>query len=426
MTAWYLGIDAVGGVLKPIYLSGASTKGGKLMFGATWSIDAGDGTDDKCVFGTDNGEILIFTGSDPGDAANWRQEGRYHIGAPLGMNAHILLGGDIFILTVDGVVPLSQAITKDSGQLEQAMVSRPVKRMWREEVAAKRAHPWTVKKWDQYGGVFIATPGGKTPPMQHCLVLNNATGAWARFTWDATCFIEMRDDLFFGTMDGVVMQADRTGYDDGRPYVATLVGGWELFSSGGAQVVWHQARAVFEIGPREPFVVQLSATVDYDVLIPPPPPPGDDPGPAEGWDDGVWGPDMSFHNAPAWANNTAYAAGVLICDITRHTYWRAATNHTSAPTGTFAADREARPTLWTLEVPQPPTPRPTPPELDAYAQWDAAPPGPPTQRTTLWQSIGMSGFAHAPIVQITVAQTSRPSVELIAITTTQERGGVNV
>jgi len=266
------------------------------------------------------------------------------------MNAHIVIGGDLFILTVDGVVPLSQAITKDSGQLEQAMVSRPVKRMWREEVVEKRAYPWTVKKWDQYGGVFIATPGVKTPPMQHCLVLNNATGAWARFTWNATCFIEMRDDLFFGTMGGVIMQADRSGYDDGQPYVATLVGGWELFSSGGAQVVWHQARAVFEIGPREPFVVQLSATTDYDVLIPPPPPPGDDPGPAEVWDDGNWD----------------------------------------------------------------------------EAHWDAAPPGPPTQRTTLWQSIGMSGFAHAPIVQITVAQTSRPRVELIAITTTQERGGVNV
>ena len=48
-----------------IPLSGAATKGGKLLFGATWSIDAGDGIDDKCVFVTDQGELLIFTGSDP-------------------------------------------------------------------------------------------------------------------------------------------------------------------------------------------------------------------------------------------------------------------------------------------------------------------------------------------------------------------------
>ena len=52
-------------LLSMIPLSGAATKGGKLLFGATWSIDAGDGIDDKCVFVTDQGELLIFTGSDP-------------------------------------------------------------------------------------------------------------------------------------------------------------------------------------------------------------------------------------------------------------------------------------------------------------------------------------------------------------------------
>ena len=56
----------VGGQLLLIPLSGAATKGGKLLFCATWSIDAGDGIDDKLVFCTDLGEVLIFTGSDPG------------------------------------------------------------------------------------------------------------------------------------------------------------------------------------------------------------------------------------------------------------------------------------------------------------------------------------------------------------------------
>ena len=51
----------------------------------------------------------------------------------------------------------------------------------------------------------------------------------------------MRGDMFFGTQDGLIMQADRTGYDDGVPYVATLVGGWEMFQSPSEHVVWHQA-----------------------------------------------------------------------------------------------------------------------------------------------------------------------------------------
>jgi hypothetical protein len=44
----------------------------------------------------------------------------------------------------------------------------------------------------------------------------------------------------------------------------------------------------------------------------------------------------------------------------------------------------------------------------------------------MWVSIGMTGFSHAPIVQVTVAQQARPDVELVAIAATYERAGVNV
>jgi hypothetical protein len=107
MNAWYLPLNAIQGALQMIPLSGAATKGGKLLAGFTWSIDAGDGIDDKCVFMTDQGELLIFTGSDPSTSTNWRQEGRYATSFPLGMNAHQAVGGDVLIATVDGIIPIS-------------------------------------------------------------------------------------------------------------------------------------------------------------------------------------------------------------------------------------------------------------------------------------------------------------------------------
>ena len=73
MNAWYLPLNAVGGLLSMIPLSGATTKGGKLLAGFTWSIDAGDGIDDKCVFMTKAKNCSIFTGSDPSTSTNWRQ-----------------------------------------------------------------------------------------------------------------------------------------------------------------------------------------------------------------------------------------------------------------------------------------------------------------------------------------------------------------
>jgi hypothetical protein len=165
---------------------------------------------------------------------------------------------------------------------------------------------------------------------------------------------------------------DRSGYDDGNhrkiPYVCTLVGGWEMFQARSQTVVWHQARAVFMSGNAEPFQPALDSTTDYVIVIPPPPPIGPDPGVADVWDQGLWGPDMGG----------------------------------------------------------PPPPVPTPPQRAQYAQWDQPAPGRPPIRNTMWVSIGKTGFSHAPIVQVTIGQSAKPDVELIAIAATFEVGGVNV
>ena len=288
MNAWYLPTNAIAGQLLMIPLSGSATKGGKLVAGFSWSIDAGDGIDDKCVFMTDQGELLIFTGSDPGAVANWRQEGRYATAPPLGMNSWTQIGGDVLIATVEGIIPISASITKDVSQLELAAITKPIKPLWRIEVARKRALPWTMCKWDEYGGLFVTWPGGVVGN-QYCGVVNIATGAWARFTgWDVMCFGRMRENMFFGTQTGAIMEANRTGMDNGKAYTATLVGGWEMFSSQSTTMVWRQARAAFSARVGERFQPQLSATVDYALVIPPPPPASPDPGTADVWDQGLW------------------------------------------------------------------------------------------------------------------------------------------
>ena len=164
------------------------------------------------------------------------------------------------------------------------------------------------------------------------------------------CFMQMRGDMYFGTQDGIVMQADRTGYDDGKPYTAVLVGDWEMFQQTSAQVVWHQARASFFSGNAEPFQPQLAACTDYLVRLPPPPPAGPDPGLKDVWDQGLWD----------------------------------------------------------------------------HMKWDQPSVGQAPVRNTGWVSIGETGYSHAPIVQVTVAQQAKPNVELISIAATYERMGINV
>jgi len=351
MNAWYLGLNSIGGKLEMIPLSGAATRGGRLVFGCSWSIDAGDGIDDKCCFFTDLGEVIIFTGGNPADPANWRQEGRYQIGQPLGINAHIAIGGDVLIATTDGIVPLSKAITKDAIELQLAAVTMPINNMWRQEVAAKRGLPWTMTKWDDYGAMFVTWPGGR-PGNRYCAVMNVVTNAWARFTgWDATCWMHLRQDMFFGTQDGIVMQADRTGMDNGLPYVATLVGGWGLFGKQAQSQTWLQARAIFAArGSAGSFIPQITSCVDYVIDLPPPPLAGVDNDVIEVWDQGQWD----------------------------------------------------------------------------SARWDQPTPGAAPIRNTGWISVGRTGFSHAPVIQVTVAQQSRPAIEFIAMDALFSRIGTDV
>jgi hypothetical protein len=342
----------------------------------------------------------------------------------MGMNCWTPIGGDVLIATVDGIIPISASIQKDTSQLELAAITRTIKPMWRDEVNKKRALPWTMCKWDEYGALFVTWPGG-IAGSQYCAVVNIATGAWARFVgWDAMCFGRMRGDMFFGTQAGIIMQADRTGYDDGVPYTAVLVGGWEMFSSQSATIVWRQARASFSSRAGEPFQPQLSATTDYVIVLPPPPSAAPDPGVLDVWDQGLWGP-SAWTPPPFWANATAYAIGNIRYDGATRDYWTTAVVHTSAASGVFADDRVLHPTYWTATAPPGP-PAPSPADIAAYAQWDQPTPATPTVRNTGWVSIGYTGFSHAPICQVTVAQQASPVVELISIAATYEPCGINV
>jgi hypothetical protein len=55
-------------------------------------------------------------------------------------------------------------------------------------------------------------------------------------------------------------------------------------------------------------------------------------------------------NTQTWANNTHFIAGETAIDPVDNSFWVCIVEHTSAPTGTFAADRAAHPTYWNRVV----------------------------------------------------------------------------
>jgi hypothetical protein len=287
LNAWALPVDTLGGAATQISLSGIFKRGGVLLFGETWSVDAGDGPDDLCVFFTSNGEVAVFSGTDPTNASAWELSGRYDIGKPLGQNCTIRAGGDLIIATVDGAVPLSAVLNKDPAALSLAAVSRNIEDEWRTQAVARGSTiQWSAVKWTSRGIAYVGIPNYSTFET-YCYAVNLLTGAWAKYTgWDCRALAEANDIVYFGTAAGKVFLAEATGQDGGLPYYSKYVGLFDHLGNPGAKKFPRMAR-VTERHSKE-VNIQVSFAYDYDTMLDQPPPTAAMHSPGVLWDSAIW------------------------------------------------------------------------------------------------------------------------------------------
>jgi hypothetical protein len=59
--------------------------------------------------------------------------------------------------------------------------------------------------------------------------------------------------MYFGRQDGKIMQADRTGYDDGVPWASARWSAVGRCFNRTRSRSWHQARAIFNAKAADPF-----------------------------------------------------------------------------------------------------------------------------------------------------------------------------
>lgn len=267
MSAWYLPVDSVGGAALEFSLAGIFKRGGSLLFGATWSLDAGDGLDDKCVFFSSEGEVAVYEGTDPSDASNWRKVGVYYITRPTGPNAIMQAGGDLVVATEAGVVPISEAIRRDSASLEVNAFSAQIASYWRDRSAALAATPWEIIKWPEAKIMVVSQPSNVDDT---CLVANLDTGAWSRITgWNTRVLGYYNGQGYFGDKDGNIFAMEVGGSDDGLPYTSIYMGQHETLGVGLRQKDVKQARAIFK--SETPILPKVSAQVNYDKTTSTPP-----------------------------------------------------------------------------------------------------------------------------------------------------------
>lgn len=349
LNVWYPAVNALGGALENITLTGTYRKGGRILFVAPWSFeDAGQGIDDKLVVMSTEGEVAVFQGANPSGttAADWTLVGVYSTSRALGKNAWTVIGGDLLILTEEGIVPMTQIVQKDPAALSLSAVSRAIEPEWKDAVSSRRALPWEMVKWPEKNMAIVNVPRVSVSDMAICFVVNLETGAWARYTgWDVRCLVWFDGQVYFGSNDGRVRIAETGGNDDGSPYVCTYIGLAESMNMIGLVKMIRQGRATFVA--TEPFSPQLTVLTNYSISQPNPP-----------------------NSIPDYSRDN----------------WDQA--------------------LWDV------------------ALWDN---GPGNEYPVFrWVSIGRTGFAISPCLQVTCGVTPTPAAELVGIEFTMETGGLVV
>lgn len=285
MNAWYLPVDAIAGAANSFSLAGVFRNGGSLLFGATWSLDSGDGLDDKCVFVSTEGEAAVYQGTDPASSSTWSKVGVYQITKPLGANATMQAGGDVLVATETGLVPISEAVRRDVAALSIGAASRRIEPYWQGRARDYAAIPWEIVKWPAENLMLVSQPE-TSPSVGSMLVANLQTGAWSRFTgMDTQCIGMFGGRAYFGDSNGFVYRLQTTGSDNGNTYTCVCL--WQADQMGlpGFQKTVSQMRAVFSsttaIAPALRALVNFSeelSTVPNSVVF----------DATDGWDVSLW------------------------------------------------------------------------------------------------------------------------------------------
>lgn len=310
LNAWYLPVDSIGGAATKLPLASIFKFGGSLVCGGSWSIQSNVGVFDATVFISSEGEVAMYSGDYPG-ALNWSIKGVYKISKPLGRRCLMKAGGDLAIVTEDGIVPMSRVQSLDQEALQNVAVTVPIAPAWRQAVIDRTGlSGWQIVTWPLESMGIINLPK-LTSDDKTQYIANVRTGAWARYLgWDANCFAVFNNKLYYGTSDGRVMQAEVGGKDDGQNYTVTIFPSFTDLGAGPYRKHIKMVRPMLQAN--SVVTPKITIRVDYDITVPNPPSISTSPGSGPIWDStfiwdvSLWPSELSTQNN--WHYSTGFGS----------------------------------------------------------------------------------------------------------------------
>lgn len=241
----YLPVGAIAGAVTTFDLGPFMTMGGYIEAISTWTQDSKQTVDEYLAFITSRGQVIVYQGTDPATANTFALVGLYQIGAPIGRRCFLRISGNLWIVCVDGVLPMSEMLTLDRAAAAKVAPTTMI----------MNAMSMSARLYAQnFGWQFIEYAKGQLailniPQTENQVavqyVMNTLTGAWCQFLGlNANCWEVLNDVPYFGDSAGNVKKWDTGSGDDAIPITATVQTAFNYFNSRGHIKRWTMVRPI--------------------------------------------------------------------------------------------------------------------------------------------------------------------------------------
>jgi hypothetical protein len=178
------------------------------MATGTWTIDGGLGPSDYFAAISSRGQLSLYSGTDPSNANAWQLVGTFDFPPPLGRRCFCRMGSDLWMVSLEGVIPVSQGLPFDPSAVRSVAITTRIQNAMLQAAASYQNNfGWEMLSFSREGLSILNVPISENSEQQQ-FVTNTLTGAWCRFTnWNFNTFTIFNDYLYAGDNVGNVHQA---------------------------------------------------------------------------------------------------------------------------------------------------------------------------------------------------------------------------
>lgn len=319
LNAWYLPAVSIGGTASKIDLGSVFKRGGSLVSMATWSLDGGNGIDDYAVWITSQGEVAVYQGSDPASPSTWALVGVFQLGTPMGRKCFLKLGGDLAILSKDGLSPLSKSLVSTRLHNKAALTDAIQSAVSSVTTSYSANSGWQMILYPPENALILNVPVSSDAQQQ--FVMNTISGAWCKFTgWAANCWELFGDVLYFGgntkvcrawygtTDNGAAIRADALqafSYYGKPTQLKRFLEARPILSSDGSPSIWCGVNLDFDlVGNNQPVTLTPYTSGEWD---------------SGKWDSALWGGSFEMRSTWQFVSGVGYAAGIRLMAVAKNT-----------------------------------------------------------------------------------------------------------